>query len=433
MKRRRSRPGDEALIVVGDCWTHRRDGREESYEVIGRSGSIVRLRRADGTEESTSDHDLLTGTGWEPPQGVSLPLAPLRPPDDARRTVLRYRRAAFHLLSIAALAERAVDNTRDAAQDVLRQDETSLKILDDATSLLEGHLHGHLGRFPLADLEKDLVGFYQRVKLSPDATRASIATQLEVLLARHGFRFEPVELHDVSFTSSEISKREGGKDSGSATAARTALARLFVGHKDARTYLAAKEKQRARSTQEQAEADSLFPPTLAFGGYITDTGVLRYALERLFSWPRRRIDELLTEWDPIVKNVDAQTEGEHLARGLYELRIEARDRMLLYELSIEARDGMLASMVGARDAALADADIHNVIAACVDRALATGSQLQRTFWLDSLADVLRPRSEDERKTLFLAASRRIEATFAVTRRERHDAVRVLAERIVTIA
>ena len=121
----------------------------------------------------------------------------------------------------------------------------------------------------------------------------------------------------------------------------------------------------------------------------------------------------------IVKNVDAQTEGEHMALALYELRIEARDRML-------------ASMTAARDAVLADGDVNRVVTECVDRALATDSPLQRIFWIASLADVLRPRADPERKTLFLAAARRIQATFAISPRERQDAVRILADRVVII-
>ena len=121
----------------------------------------------------------------------------------------------------------------------------------------------------------------------------------------------------------------------------------------------------------------------------------------------------------IVKNVDAQTEGEAFARSLYDLRIEMRDRML-------------AAMVADRDAVVANSDVNHVIAECVDRALETDSPLRRTCWLDSLANVLRSREDAVRRTLFLAAARRIEATFAITPRERHDAVRVLADCVAVI-
>jgi hypothetical protein len=58
--------------------------------------------------------------------------------------------------------------------------------------------------------------------------------------------------------------------------------------------------------------------------------------------------------------------------------------------------------------------------------------LRRTFWLDSLADVLRSREDPARRALFLAAAHRIEATFSITPRERHDAVRVLADCVAVI-
>ena len=117
--------------------------------------------------------------------------------------------------------------------------------------------------------------------------------------------------------------------------------------------------------------------------------------------------------------VFAQTEGEAFARSLYDLRIEMRDRML-------------AAMVADRDAVVANSHVNHVIAECVDRALETDSPLRRTFWLDSLADVLRSREDPARRALFLAAAHRIEATFSITPRERHDAVRVLADCVAVI-
>jgi hypothetical protein len=118
----------------------------------------------------------------------------------------------------------------------------------------------------------------------------------------------------------------------------------------------------------------------------------------------------------IVRNIAAQAEGEHIARKLFMLRLEARD-------------AMLASLVQARVSVCAG---ESVFADCVDRALATQSPLERTFWLDSLADVIRSREPAQHRTLYSAAARRIEATFAVTPRERHDAVRALADRAVPL-
>lgn len=122
----------------------------------------------------------------------------------------------------------------------------------------------------------------------------------------------------------------------------------------------------------------------------------------------------------IVKNVDAQTEGEHIGRRLFALRLEVRDTML-------------ASLVTARDLLCAAADTTRVVADCVDRALDVQSPLERTFWIDSLASVIRACAATQHASLFAAAVRRIEATFAVTPRERHDAVRLLADRVVVLA
>jgi hypothetical protein len=122
----------------------------------------------------------------------------------------------------------------------------------------------------------------------------------------------------------------------------------------------------------------------------------------------------------IVRNLDAKTEGEHIGRRLFELRLEAQD-------------SMLASLIAARDRICANLDFDRVLADCVDRALAVQGPLERTFWLDSLADAIRTREPHSHQTTFAAAVRRIEATFAVTPRERHDAVRLLADRLVVLA
>jgi hypothetical protein len=122
----------------------------------------------------------------------------------------------------------------------------------------------------------------------------------------------------------------------------------------------------------------------------------------------------------IVRNVAAKAEGEHVARRLLELRLEVRDQML-------------ASLVREREALLALRDPAKACVECIDLALATESPLERTFWLDSLATLIRDRGDDRRDAFFRAAARRIHATFAVSLRDRHDAVRVVAERLVAIA
>ncbi|MCC6648795.1 MAG: hypothetical protein IT374_24920 [Polyangiaceae bacterium] len=125
----------------------------------------------------------------------------------------------------------------------------------------------------------------------------------------------------------------------------------------------------------------------------------------------------------ITRNVAAKTEGEHLARRLLALRLDARD-------------AMLASLVRARDAACAAADVDVGLSTCVDRALETESELVRIFWLTSLAELIRRRCADATDALallFERAARRIQATFSVLPRARQDAVRVLAEQLVVIS
>jgi hypothetical protein len=121
----------------------------------------------------------------------------------------------------------------------------------------------------------------------------------------------------------------------------------------------------------------------------------------------------------IVKNVSEVDELMAFAAELYDRRVEAHDFMLR-------------KLAERRDAALANADLDKTLAHCVDEALATTSELERTFWLHSLADAIRSRDAGERRPLLLAASRRISATFAVTHRERQEAIRLLGDRVVKV-
>lgn len=121
----------------------------------------------------------------------------------------------------------------------------------------------------------------------------------------------------------------------------------------------------------------------------------------------------------IVRNVAEKAEGEHVARAMLDLRLDARDRML-------------EPLRAARDAVCTSNDPDTVSAVCIDRALATNSQLERLFWLDALANFLVPRALDDRRSLFLEAARRIHTTFAVNVRDRRDALRVLAEKLLPV-
>jgi transposase InsO family protein len=122
----------------------------------------------------------------------------------------------------------------------------------------------------------------------------------------------------------------------------------------------------------------------------------------------------------IVRNVAAQAEGEAIARRLLELRLNARDQTL-------------ASLVIERDSLFALRDLHHACQDCADEAMATQSTLERLFWLDSLAGLIRSRGADRLKELYLDCIRRIYATFAVPHRERQDAARHLADQLVPLA
>lgn len=121
----------------------------------------------------------------------------------------------------------------------------------------------------------------------------------------------------------------------------------------------------------------------------------------------------------IVKNIAAKTEGEILAETLYRGRMEIRDRFL-------------APLRAERDALRAEPDVLRVLRTCVEKAVDTTSNLERTFWLDAIVETLRDHGGSERERLYLHAARLIEATYAITARERHDAVRYVADRLVPL-
>jgi hypothetical protein len=119
----------------------------------------------------------------------------------------------------------------------------------------------------------------------------------------------------------------------------------------------------------------------------------------------------------IVRNLSSQLEGEQLARRLFALRLEARDAMLT---ALVAERGQLC------------ANSEHPIDDCIDRALAVQSPLERSFWLDTAATLLRNATPSEHQSLFEDAARRLEASFRVRPRERHDAVRQLADQVVLL-
>jgi len=123
-----------------------------------------------------------------------------------------------------------------------------------------------------------------------------------------------------------------------------------------------------------------------------------------------------------VRNIDAQREGECIAEALLEMRLAVRDRALA-GLAAQ-RSAVSTPTRGALE----------VIADCVDHALATDRSLDRLFWLTALADEITARSTnlDELKRLYFAAARRINTTFRVSPRERQNAVRFLVDHLVPL-
>jgi hypothetical protein len=121
----------------------------------------------------------------------------------------------------------------------------------------------------------------------------------------------------------------------------------------------------------------------------------------------------------IVKNVTAKTELEIFAETLMEERLRARDFFL-------------APLRADRDELRADKTVEEIITTSSDRALATTSNLERTFWLETIIDVIREYPDDERPVLFRHMVRRVETVFDAPPAVRHDAVRFVGERLFPV-
>jgi transposase InsO family protein len=121
----------------------------------------------------------------------------------------------------------------------------------------------------------------------------------------------------------------------------------------------------------------------------------------------------------IVKNVTANTELEIFAETLMEERLRARDFFL-------------APLRADRDKLRAEKTVEEVITSSSDRALATTSNLERTFWLETIVDVIREYPDHERPVLFRHAVRRIKTAFDAAPAARHDAVRFVGERLFPV-
>jgi hypothetical protein len=117
----------------------------------------------------------------------------------------------------------------------------------------------------------------------------------------------------------------------------------------------------------------------------------------------------------IVRNIAERDEGLAVARRLWERRVEARDAALRH-------------LVAQRDAV--NGELGARIDTFLNRALADDGDFARSFWLAAAGDSVLTEPPDRRRTLYALAARRIHATFRVDLRERHAAVRVLAQHIL---
>jgi hypothetical protein len=160
---------------------------------------------------------------------------------------------------------------------------------------------------------------------------------------------------------------------------------------------------------------------LAIAGYPTDAitaGIAIYAAkQRAGSLPDNVTARYLLG---IVRNVAATREGELVLEEMIRLRLDARNR---FALELESTRIAICDLSRPHE---------EVIEECVARACASERPLDRTFWLRSLADFIIASSDHagEQHRLLHDASIRILASFSVTPRQRHDAVRFLTERVV---
>lgn len=123
----------------------------------------------------------------------------------------------------------------------------------------------------------------------------------------------------------------------------------------------------------------------------------------------------------IVRNIDHEQEGLLIAENLLKWRRRARDITLA---RLERERAELHGTERACDESLDD---------LIDRALLDDSALDRTFWLDALADFVVAAPDSQRDHRYHQATRRILATFRAEPRRRHQAVRFIAARLAPLA
>ena len=119
----------------------------------------------------------------------------------------------------------------------------------------------------------------------------------------------------------------------------------------------------------------------------------------------------------IVRNLHHVHEAEAITTALLDARITLRDRMLL-ALDQERRQ-LCANAEGTA----------NALRLLVDKALTADRSLDRSFWLEAIAKLIRNQPSGEWTTLCRGVARRIHATFSASRADRAKAERTLARAI----
>ena len=115
----------------------------------------------------------------------------------------------------------------------------------------------------------------------------------------------------------------------------------------------------------------------------------------------------------IVRNVEHVYEADFLVEALLRERLRARDRFL--EPLVRECDAFLA----------ATSDVGKALDGLVDRIVGAEHSINRHFWLDAAARLLRPVDEEQRCTLVRRAARRTHASFRLPVRDRDHLVLAL--------
>ena len=122
----------------------------------------------------------------------------------------------------------------------------------------------------------------------------------------------------------------------------------------------------------------------------------------------------------IVRNVADQRELWELGTALWAERTATRDSIAN---TLQRRRADLCAATPTR---------RGRLRAYVEQALATDARIERFFWLDAAAHSIKEASADQREALYREACRRIAATYAVSARDRAEAVRFLADQLVPL-